>query len=151
MGANTRLFWVLAGFFLLADIAYTTWNMLVYGNPDATVPTSVFRSPVEWVGTIGLFLSAVLATLIAFYVGRTHRGQGGELPEDRVNANIDDGDAEQGFFSPWSWWPFLLALSAALVFLGVAVGAWISIIGAGIGIVFLVGWTYEYNRGHFGH
>jgi len=151
MGANTRLFWVLAGFFLLADIVYTVWNVLAYPNPDATVPTSVFRSPVEWVGTIGLFLAAVLAILIAFYIGRTHRGQGGELPEDRVNANIDDGDAEQGFFSPWSWWPITLAAAAATVFLGVAVGVWLAIIGAAVGVVALVGWTYEYNRRYFGH
>jgi membrane protein implicated in regulation of membrane protease activity len=151
MGANVRLFWVLAGFFFAADIAYTVWNAIASPNPDATVPTSVFYSPVEWVGTIGLFLASILATLIAFYIGRAHRGQSGELPEDRPDANIDDGDAEQGFFSPWSWWPIALAACGALVFLGVAVGAWIAIIGAGFGIVALVGWTYEYNRKYFSH
>ena len=53
--------------------------------------------------------------LIAFYLGRVHRAQGGELPEDRLDANIDDGDAEQGHFSPWSWWPIMLASAAALM------------------------------------
>ena len=50
-------------------------------------------------------LSGALSVLIAFYLARIHKRQGGELPEDRLDANIDDGDAEQGHFSPWSWWP----------------------------------------------
>ena len=54
---------------------------------------------------------AVLSAFIAFYLGRVHREQGAELPEDRLDANIDDGDAELGFFSPWSWWPIMLAAS----------------------------------------
>jgi nicotinamide riboside transporter PnuC len=45
----------------------------------------------------------------------------------------------------------MLAGAAALLFLGVAVGAWIALIGGAIGIICLVGWTYEYHRGYFGH
>jgi hypothetical protein len=151
MGANTKLFWLLAGFFLVADIAYVIWTLLYNAQGLATDPTGGQSGVIEWIGTIGLGLAALASALIAFYVGRTHRAQGGPLPEDRVDANIDDGDAEQGFFSPWSWWPIVLGACAALVFLGVAVGAWISIIGACIGVIALVGWTYEYFRGYFGH
>jgi len=151
MGANVRLFWVLASFFLLADIAYTIWNFIYFEQGFSTTVVGDVTSPVEWVGTIGLLLTAVLAGLIAFYLRRTHHGQGGELPEDIESANIDDGDAEQGFFSPWSWWPILLAGAAALLFLGIAVGFWISIIGVTIGVIVLVGWTYEYYRRYFGH
>ena len=61
----------------------------------------------------------------------------------------DDGDPELGFFSPWSWWPVILAAGAASVFLGLAVGIWIAIIGGGLAIIALVGWTYEYYRGYF--
>ena len=86
---------------------------------------------------------------IAFYLGRVHSAQGGELPEDRLDANIDDGDPESGFFSPWSWWPIMLAGSAALLFLGLAVGIWICFIAVGIGLIALVGWVYEYYRGLF--
>jgi hypothetical protein len=150
MGANARLFWVLCGFFVLADIVYTLWGVL-FGTPGASTHTSAEGTSIEWVGTVGLGLTAVLAALIAFYIGRQHRAQGGELPEDTPTANIDDGDAEQGFYSPWSWWPVSLAFSAALLFLGIAVGIWISIIGAGIGIIALIGWTYEYHRRYFGH
>jgi hypothetical protein len=151
MGASTKLFLILAGFFLLATIAYTVWTFIYNQQGLATDPTGGESSVIEWIGSIGLGFSAIAAALIAFYVSRTHRGQGEELPEDRMDANVDDGEAEQGFFSPWSWWPVALAASAGLLFLGVAVGFWISIIGLAIGVIALVGWTYEYHRGYFGH
>ena len=149
MIANTRLFWILAGFFVLADIAYIIWNLAYDTQNLATEPILSIGPKIEWVGTIGLTLVAVLAALIAFYIGRLHSSQGGELPEDRVDADIDDGDAEQGFFSPWSWWPIMLAAGAALVFLGVAIGTWIAFVGAGLGLISLVGLMFEYYRGNF--
>lgn len=146
MVANTRLFWILAVFFVVMAAVYTVWNLIEFNNsPEA------FRraSPVEWAGTLVIALTGILSALIAFYLGRTHVAQGGELPEDRLNANIDDGDAEQGFFSPWSWWPIMLAAGAATVFAGIAVGVWVAIIGAALLVIALVGWTFEYYRGNF--
>lgn len=151
MRANTRLFWVLTGFFFLASIVYIIWTLAFEAQGLATNPSSGQNSTIEWVGTVGLALAGVASALIAFYIGRTHRAQGGELAEDRGDANIDDGDAEQGFFSPWSWWPVALALCAAMLFLGVAVGVWIAVIGVALGVIALVGWTYEYHRRYFGH
>lgn len=146
MLANTRLFWVLAVFFAIVGSAYVMWNLVEFNN----TPVAFRRgSAIEWAGTLTIFLTGILAALIAFYLGRTHAAQGGELPEDRVNANIDDGDAEQGFFSPWSWWPIMLALGAAITFAGIAVGVWVAVIGAAVLIISLVGWTYEYYRGNF--
>ena len=55
---------------------------------------------------------------------------GSVWPEDRLDASIDDGDPELGHFSPWSWWPLILAISATLGFLGFAVGVWIAAVGA---------------------
>lgn len=136
MKANSIVFWILGGFFFLSAVIYTLWNILVYGD-------------VEWVGTVALVLSAVLAVFIAFYVGKTWSAQGGELPEDRIDGNIDDGDPEMGHFSPWSWWPLILALGAATVILGLAVGFWICFIGFPIAVIAIVGWVYEYYRGVF--
>ena len=136
MRANVNLFWLLSGFFLLAAVAYTTWSL-------------IDTEQVEWVGTVGIFLSAVLGAFIAFYVGRVHKAQGAELPEDRLDADIDDGDPELGFFSPWSWWPLILGGSAALGFLGLAVGFWITYIAVGLFLVAIAGWVYEYYRGYF--
>lgn len=144
MGTNAKLFWILAAFFFLADIAYIAWSLLVSSSPAAVTPPAV-----EWVGAVAIGLTGILSVFIAFYLTRLHRTQGGELPEDRHDANIDDGEAEQGHFSPWSWWPVILAAGAALTFLGLAIGPWVAFIGAGILVVSLVGWTYEYYRGYF--
>ncbi|HEY4225947.1 MAG TPA: cytochrome c oxidase subunit 4 [Pseudolysinimonas sp.] len=138
MRANSNLFWILGGFFWLADATYTVWS-LFFGD--------LMR--VEWVGTVGMALSGILAFFLAFYLGRTHAAQGGETPSDLVDANIDDGDPEMGTFSPWSWWPLVLGFALALVFLGIAVGTWISFIGAPIAIVAIIGWYYEYYRNNF--
>jgi len=145
--ANTRLFWILTVFFAILAVVYTVWSLIDFNNTPEAIQRA---SAVEWAGTIAISLTAILSALIAFYLGRTHSAQGGELPEDRLNANIDDGDAEQGFFSPWSWWPIMLAAGAALLFLGIAVGVWIAAIGAALTLISLVGWMYEYYRGNFG-
>ena len=136
MLTNLRIFWVLAGFFLASAITYIIWHIAVEGN-------------VEWAGTVGMALAAALAAFIAFYLTMAYRNQGGELPEDRLDADIDDGDSEIGMFSPWSWWPIVLAGSLALTFLGLAVGVWLSFIGVPLVIVALVGWVFEYYRGNF--
>jgi hypothetical protein len=138
MRANAILFWILAVFFVLSAVVYTVWSLL---DP--------MHQKVEWVGTVTLLLSAILAAFIAFYIGRSHASQGGELPEDRLDANIDDGDPELGHFSPWSWWPIALAAGAALVLLGLAVGFWICFIGVAFSLVCIVGWVFEYYRGYF--
>ncbi len=140
MKINTNIFWIIGIFFFLEAATYVVWGL---ADP--------FHHAVEWVGTVALTLCGVLGVLIAFYLGRTRKAQGGELPEDRLSANIDDGDAEQGHFSPWSWWPILLAGSASLVFIGLAIGSWIAFIGVPLALVSLVGWVYEYYRGYFAH
>lgn len=146
MRTNVILFWVLTGFFVLAAAVYAFWTIL--DTNASRIADSGGGGP-EWAGTIALALTAILSAFIAFYLGRVRKEQGGELPEDRLDANIDDGDAELGFFSPWSWWPILLAGSAALGFLGLAVGFWITFIAVPLVVVALVGWVYEYYRGNF--
>ena len=140
MRTSINIFRIICVFFLIAAIVYTGWNL---------TPSSVnYRGGgrVEWVGTVGLVLCAVLAVFIAFYLSRSFRSQGGQLPEDRLDASIDDGDPEMGFFSPWSWWPLILASAAGLAFFGLAVGPWIIAFGGGLLVIGLVGWVYEYYR-----
>ncbi len=138
MRANSNLFWILGAFFWLADAVYILWSLFF---------SDTYR--VEWVGAVAMGLSGVLAFFLAFYIGRTHAAQGGELPMDEVTADVDDGDPEIGSFSPWSWWPFVLGVGVALLFLGLAIGTWIAFIGAPLTIVSLVGWNYEYYRNNF--
>jgi hypothetical protein len=151
MGVNAKLFWILAGFFALLAVVYTVWTLLFGGTNTAQDPGAGGQTGavIEFTGSIGLLLAAAASALIAFYVGRLNRTQGGVLPEDRNDADIDDGEAEQGFFSPWSWWPVTLAGALALVFLGIAAGFWIAFIGIGLLAIAIVGWVYEYYRGNF--
>ena len=151
MKTNSTLFWILGGFFWLADLAYIIWSFVYHAQGFGSRPAGGTTDPIEWVGAIAIFLTGVLSFFIAFYLGRADKSVGGVLPEDRLDANIEDGDAEQGFFSPWSWWPVMLAASAALVFLGIAVGVWIAFIGGIVVVVSLIGWQYEYYRGYFAH
>jgi hypothetical protein len=132
------MFSVIGVFFFLTDAAYILWGLFFSD-----------RHEVEWVGAVGLALSGVFGVFLAFYLARTHAAQGGEQASDRLDANIDDGDPEIGYFSPWSWWPFLLGLGLALAFLGLAVGIWISFIAGPIVIVAIIGWYYEYYRNNF--
>jgi uncharacterized membrane protein YfcA len=126
MKASATIFWVITGFFLVAAAVYTVWGLLYYGD-------------VEWVGTVALTLTGILGAFIGFYLTRSHAAQGGELPEDRQDGNIDDGDPELGHFSPWSWWPFMLGVAVGLMALGMAVGFWICFIALAFGLVCLVG------------
>lgn len=138
MRANVILFWILFVFFALAAMVYAYWTWI-----------DELQAGIEPAGTVALTLTAVLAAFIAFYLGRVHKAQGDELPEDRLDANIDDGDPELGFFSPWSWWPITLAAAAALGFLSLAVGWWMFPIAFVVFLVAIVGWVYEYYRGNF--
>lgn len=142
MRTNTGLWWLLAGFFLLVGVIYILWSILAH-------PLVPWYDGVEWVGSVALVFTALMGALIAFYLGRVHKAQRGELPEDVLTSDIDDGDPELGEFSPWSWWPIVLAFSAALGMIGFAVGAWMVPIGLGVFVVAIVGWVYEYYRGYF--
>jgi hypothetical protein len=146
MGATWKLFVILALFCFAAGGGYILW-----GSLDHTFGNASDQGGWEPVGVVGLFLVGALCTLIAFYTNRLHHAQGGELPEDRNDALIDDGEAEQGFFSPWSWWPVTLGASVALMFLGLAIGNWICFIAVPLAAVSVIGLIYEYQRGNFGH
>ena len=136
MKTNIVVLSILAIYFGLLATVYTVWSLIADGA-------------LEWAGTLAIGLSGVLSLLIAFFLQIQFKNQGGELPEDRLDANIDEGDAELGFFSPWSWWPVTLAAGAAIAFAGLAVGFWVALYGLPLILIGLVGWSYEYYRGYF--
>ena len=136
MKTNIVVLLVLAVYFFAVATMYTVWSL-------------IDRQSVEWAGTLAIGLSGVLTVFIAFFLQIQFKNQGGELPEDRLDADIDDGDPELGFYSPWSWWPIILAAGAAIAILGFAVGIWIAFYAVPLVLIALVGWTYEYYRGYF--
>jgi hypothetical protein len=104
----------------------------------------------EPVGPVALLLTAGLSILIGIYLFITGR-RIDPRPEDDWAAPIEAAAGEYGFFAPHSWWPLPLAASGAVVFLGLAIGWWLVIIGVGFGVIAIVGWVYEYSRGAFAH
>ncbi|PZU38062.1 MAG: cytochrome c oxidase subunit IV [Microbacterium sp.] len=144
MRSNVVLWWILAAFFGLVAVVYTAWNIVAH-------PNVAWYNGIEWVGSVALLFVTIMAAFIAWYLDRVHKAQGGELPEDVLTADIDDGDPELGHFSPWSWWPIVLAFAAGVALVGLAVGTWMVPIGFAIFLVAIVGWVYEYYRGYFAH
>jgi hypothetical protein len=129
MKVEFKLFVIIAAFFAPVAIIYgiaTDWS--------------------EPVGPVALGLTAGLGIMIAFYLWATGRRLP-ERPEDNPHGEIEEQEGDYGFFAPHSWWPLALGGTAAICFLGVAVGWWLFIIGAAFGVVALVGWTFEYFKG----
>lgn len=104
----------------------------------------------EQVGFYGLVLVTGMAFMVGLYVVATGR-RIDPRPEDNPDGEIAELAGEQGHFSPWSWWPLPLALAGAFVFLGIAVAWWLCIVGVGLGIVAVAGWTFEYYTGEAAH
>lgn len=139
MRTNARLFWILTVFYVVADAAYLIWSRLAS-------PTGDF----EVIGTAAIGMLVFMSGFIAFYLSKTAKVQGA-VPEDRLDANIEDGEAEIGFFAPWSWWPFFLGLFGATAFASLAVGWWLFFIAFPLALVAIIGFVFEHSRGHFAH
>lgn len=138
MKSNVVIFSILTAYFVIVASVYTVWNLIVHGR-------------LEWSGTLTILLSGALTGFIAAYLALAQKKQGGVLVEDLPNSDIDDGDPEMGEFSPWSWWPMFLAFAIAVVVLGLSIGFnfWLTFLGLPLVLVGVVGWVYEYYRGHF--
>lgn len=130
MKVEGKLFWYLVPPLMLFFLVYafwTGWN--------------------EWVGAIGLALSAAMVAMIGWYIGVTAKTLPGQRPEDDRYGHIDQISGHYGHFAPYSWWPLWLALAGAVVFLGVAMGWWIVYIGSVFLVFAVIGWVYEYFSG----
>jgi Cytochrome c oxidase subunit IV len=105
----------------------------------------------EPIGTTALILSGGLTFLIGgffWFVSRRIDAR----PEDRKDADIADGAGELGFFSPSSYWPFGIALSAGLM--GVALAffyAWLIAIAGAALLITIGGLLFEYYVGQNAH
>ncbi len=101
-------------------------------------------------GTTALVLTFGLCFLIAFYLLYTvRRIEPG--PEDNLDAEIEDGAGDLGFFSPHSWWPLAVAASAALSALGIVFGWWLAFVAIPFVAYAVMGFVFEYYRGHHEH
>ena len=104
----------------------------------------------EPVGSVSLLLLCGMFGLAGGYLWLLGR-RVDPRPEDNPTANIEDRAGEVGVFSPHSWWPLVLGIAAALVFLGVAIGWWVTGIGVLVAVVGLIGQLFEFSRGQHAH
>ena len=104
----------------------------------------------ELVGFPAILLSAGLAFMVGIYFQMLAKRHG-VRPEDREDGEIAELSGDQGFYSPWSWWPLVLAAGSALSFVALAVGWWIMVPAGIIAVVGLVGWVFEFSTGRFSH
>jgi Cytochrome c oxidase subunit IV len=99
---EARLFLGISGLLFAASVVYGFWTSSA--NEDGHV---------EVAGTTALVLSGGLALIVGSYFAFVAR-RIDPRPEDRGEADIAEGAGELGFFSPGSYWPLGVALSAAL-------------------------------------
>jgi hypothetical protein len=122
------IFNIIAAFCVIAAVVYGFWAK-------------------EPIGTTALLLSGGLTGLIGgffWFVSRRIDAR----PEDRKDADIADGAGELGFFSPGSYWPFGLALSAALMGLALAFFySWLILIAGAALLITIGGLLFEYYVG----
>ena len=101
----------------------------------------------DWVGATALVLSGGLCGLCGGYFWFVAR-RIDLRPEDRGDAEIDEGAGELGFFSPGSYWPLGIALAAALTGFGIAFWApWLLALGGVALLITIGGLLFEYYVG----
>ena len=100
----------------------------------------------EAVGITGMLLAACLAGMVAFYVWFTQKRIGIAIPSDNDEAEIADDAGELGFYSPHSWWPLPVAVSAVAMSLGLIIGWWLTLIALGSLIISIIGMVTEYEK-----
>lgn len=125
MKTEARIFNGVAVFLYITAAVYYVWT-------DHTV------NGADWVGSTALVLSGTLCLLCGVYFAFVaHRLE--PRPEDRPDAEIYEGAGAYGFFSPGSYWPFGLALSATIAGIGAVFWAVWLIVTGGVAIIFSVG------------
>lgn len=135
MHIEARIFEILTAFFAI--------SALVYG-----VLTSLFANGgIEWAGTTALVLSGGLSLITGTFFRFVARRLD-TRPEDYEDAEISDGAGELGFFSPHSWWPVMIALSASVTAVGLALWLpWLIVAGVVLVLGSVSGLVFEYYLG----
>lgn len=129
MRVESRIFEIITVFFFALAVIYGLWS----GG--------------EAVGTTALTLTGGLTLIVGTYfrfVSRRVRIR----PEDNADAEISDGAGELGFFSPGSYWPFGVALAAALAGFALAFfEVWLLVTAVILILITVGGLVFEYHVG----
>jgi hypothetical protein len=131
MRVETKLFLYLFAFFVPVTLLYGFWT--------------TWQEPI---GLTALMLTGALFLLSGFFFYMT----GKKLPlrpEDNLQGEIAEQEGNYGYFVASSWTPLWLGGSAAIMFLGLAVGMWLFIIGAALGVIAVCLWVFESFSGEY--
>ena len=107
-----------------------------------------YYASAEVVGTTALVLTGGLAAIVGTYILVTGK-RIGDRPEDRLDGEIAEADANYGFYSPHSWWPLMVGAAFSLVFLGLVFAVWLMVLAAVFLVIAVAGWLFEYETGDF--
>lgn len=134
MKTEYKIFVGVAGFLFAAATLYGIWTNGQTGH-------------LEWIGFVALILSGLLCSMCGGFFWFVSR-RIDLRPEDREDGEIAEGAGEIGFFSPGSYWPFGIALSASIAGLGLVFWMW-WLIAAGMLMVIAsaCGMLFEYYTG----
>jgi hypothetical protein len=129
-----RIFGGVALFLFVMAVIYPAWTDAELGH-------------VDFVGSVALVLSGLLCLMCGGYFWFVSR-RIEPRPEDRKDADVADGAGEVGFFSPGSYWPFGLALAAAVAGMGMVFWmVWLIAAGLVAVIAATCGLLFEYYTG----
>ncbi|WP_139980252.1 cytochrome c oxidase subunit 4 [Nocardioides litoris] len=104
----------------------------------------------EAAGTAGLSFVTFVALLLFGYSLLTHVRLSIQLDDD-LTAEMSGGAGELGFFPAQSWAPLHAAGAIGVISLGVAVGWWLVVVGAGLAVPAALFWVFEYYVGVHAH
>jgi hypothetical protein len=119
-----RIFLGLSLFLFVTAVVYPIWTWYGIGQASSGVHN------VDWIGTTALVLTGLLTAMCGGYFWFVSR-RIEPRPEDRPEGEIADAAGEVGFFSPGSYWPFGIAVAAAVTGFGLVFWMW-WLIGVGI-------------------
>src|ERR1700737_667854 len=135
MHIEARLFEILTAFFALATVVY------------AFLTAYFFPGGLEWAGVTAMVMTTGLTLIIGTFFRFVARRLD-TRPEDYEDAEISDGAGELGFYSPHTWWPLFIALSASPTAVGVALWLpWLIAAGACFVLATAAGLVFEYYTG----
>jgi hypothetical protein len=126
MKIESRIFEIVAGFCFIMAVIYGLWAK-------------------EPVGIVALTLTGGLCLITGTYFRFVAR-RIPERPEDDTEAEVSDGAGDLGFFSPGSYWPFGIAVSAAIGALSLAFfQVWMLVITVVLVMITVGGLVFEYH------
>lgn len=104
----------------------------------------------EPVGFAALLLSGGLSAMVGLYFALVAQ-RIDPRPEDDAGAEVASGAGELGFYNPRSIWPILMAGAAGVLFLGLAVGPWLIMLGLPAFGIMTLGLVFEHYMGQYKH